>query len=209
MGKNDDGLPTLGEAWQMLGQRLGLSVQQPDEHTVHAEGTVRGRRVVADITSHQPKMKAFLMQFRPPQRQRKERITWNSSLTVSCANPGGLTGFVESVVDIKDPRWDPRNFDPLHCRVVRGEPAALADRVLTPSVRERLMQWVTDARVEVRADHLFLGGEKSTRLDGGYIAGTAMHMYVGSPPPAPERALAGPPWWIDLMCDMADALDAA
>jgi len=92
--------------------------------------------------------------------------------------------------------------------VVRGSPPPLAQRVLIPSVHQRLVQWITDVRVEVRADHVFLGGEQSTSLDGGYIAGTPIHMFVGAPLPAPERALVGPPWWIDVMCDMADALDA-
>jgi hypothetical protein len=39
------------------------------------------------------------------------------------------------------------------------------------------------------------------------VAGSVIHQYQGSPLPWPERALAGPPWWIDLLCDLADTLD--
>ena len=50
----------------------------------------------------------------------------------------------------------------------------------------------------------------ATALPGSganYVAGSVIHHYQGAPPPWPERALVGPPWWIDLLCDLADAVD--
>jgi hypothetical protein len=206
--RQDDGEPTLGQAWQTLGQRLGLSVDSSDPRAVHAEGVVCGRRVVVDISSKQRGSEFFAAFKKPGRGGNRAYLNWSSSLSVACTNPRGLTGSVESIVDITDPSWKPGNFDPLHCRVVRASTPELAAVVLTPSVRDRLMQWVTDARFEVQSDRVVLAEDARSRLDSGYVAGSIVHRFVGSPPPWPERALIGPQWWVDLLVDVADALDA-
>jgi hypothetical protein len=57
---------------------------------------------------------------------------------------------------------------------------------------------------EIRIDH------HDTAVPGSganYVAGSFIHQYQGPPPPWPDRAIAGPPWWIDLLYDLADTLD--
>lgn len=205
--RRDDGKPTLVEAWQMLGQRLGLDVSVEGDRSVSAAGLVRGRQVTVDIEGRQ-RGTELLRSFATTNRKRVHE-RWRSELSVACANPAGLTGNVESFVDVRDPKWDPRNHDPSQCRVVRGVPEPLGERALTPSVHERLAGLWDDARIEVTSDRVRLVSVKKASLEGGWFVGIPFHVsYPNAPQPWPERALAGPPWWIDLLCDIADALDA-
>lgn len=202
-----EGEPTLAQAWQMLGGELGLAVEERGERSVRAVGTVRGRAVEVDIEGTTTGG-GFLMQFRPVQRQRKARQRWHTSLTVGCVNPRGLTGRLRSFVDIQHPDWDPRNFDPTHCRVVDAEPHELAAVVLTDDVRARLASVWGDVEIAVAADHVGVRAEAGTSMEGGFVAGSVIHHPPSGPTlPWPERALAGPRWWVHLLCDVADSLD--
>jgi hypothetical protein len=72
------------------------------------------------------------------------------------------------------------------------------------------MSIVADIVIQVLPDEIRIDHE-DTAIPGGaasYVAGSPIHHYQGTAPPWPERALVGPPWWIDLLCDLADALDA-
>lgn len=203
--------PTLAEAWGMLGPRLGLDVESPADDRVRATGTVRGRTITVEISGRgsDQGLRGFLREFRPPQRQGRARQSWHTLVHVSCVNPDGLAGSIESVVDVTDPAWDPRNFDPRAGRVVRSDPVDLRERVVTPSVHERLMDIVPDVRFEVDANSLRLDDTSSTSKDSSFVAASPIHGPRGPVVPWPERALVGPPWWIELMCDMADAVDGS
>ena len=190
----------------MLGQRLALDVAVEDDTTVRATGTIRGRQVSVDIAGRQ-RGSELLRSFATTNRKRVHE-RWRSELAVACANPARLTGTVESFVVINDPAWNPRNFDSSHCRVVRGMPAVIGERVLTPSVHERLAGLQDDLRIEVSATSVRLASERKASLEGGWFVGIPFHVnYPNAPQPWPERALAGPPWWIELLVDIAEALD--
>jgi hypothetical protein len=207
--KREPDKPTLAEAWGMLGPRLGLNVESSGKDRVLATGVVRGRTVAVEISGQgsDQGLRGFLREFRPPQRQGRARESWHTRVRVSCANPEGLVGWIESVVDVTDPAWDPRNYDPRAGRVVRSDPADLRARVVTPSVYERLMDIVPDVRFELDADSLCLDDTSSTSKGSGFVAASPIHGPRGPVVPWPERALVGPPWWIELMCDLADAVD--
>ncbi len=206
----EEGKPTLVEAWRLLEPRLGFAVTVDGDRAVRATGTVRGRQVSVDIEGRQ-RGSELLRSFADASRKRRNRVheLWWSELAVGCTNPAGLTGTVESFVDIEDPAWNPRNFDSSHCRVVRGVPASLGDRALTPSARERLAGLQDDVRIEVTPTSVRLASENKASLQGGWFVGIPFHVnYPNAPQPWPERAVAGPPWWIDLLVDLAEALDA-
>ena len=207
--KREPDEPTLAEVWEMLGPRLGLNVERSGDDRVQATGTVRGRTVTVEISGRgsDQGLRGFLREFRPPQRQGRARESWHTQVRVSCANPEGLAGSIESVVDVTDPAWNPRDFDPRAGRVVRSDPADLRDRVVTPSVYERLMDIVPDVRFALDADSLYLDDTSGTSKGGGFVAASPIHGPRGPVVPWPERALVGPPWWIKLMCDLADAVD--
>lgn len=40
-------------------------------------------------------------------------------LSVSCENPAGVTGTIESAVDVRDPAWKPGQYDQRNGRKVR------------------------------------------------------------------------------------------
>jgi hypothetical protein len=207
--KREPDEPTLAEAWAMLGQRLGLSIEPTGDDHVRATGTVRGRTVTVEIggSASDEGLRGFLREFRPAQRQGRARESWDTQVRVSCENPEGLVGWIESVVDVTDPAWNPRDFDPRSGRVVRTEPVDLRERVVTPSVYERLMDIVPDIRFELDTDSLRLDDTSGTSKGGGFVAASPIHLPRGPVVPWPDRALIGPPWWIDLMCDLADAVD--
>lgn len=208
--KREPDEPTLAEAWGMLGPRLGLNVEPDGDDRVRATGTVRGHTVTVEISgsASDEGLRGFLREFRPAQRQGRARESWHTQVHVSCVNPEGLAGWIESAVDATDPAWDPRNFDPRAGRVVRSDPVELRERVVTPSVHERLMDIVPDVRFELDADSLSLDDTSSTSKGGSFVAASPIHLPRGPVVPWPERALVGPPWWIELMCDLADAVDA-
>ena len=207
--KREPDEPTLAEAWEMLGPRLGLNVEPSGDDRVRATGTSRGHTVTVEISGRgsDEGLRGFLREFRPAQRQGRARESWHTHVRVSCANPEGLVGWIESVVDVTDPAWDPRNFDPRAGRVVRSDPVGLRERVVTPSVYERLMDIVPDIRFELDADSLSLDDTSSTSKGGSFVAASPIHLPRGPVVPWPERALVAPPWWIELMCDLADAVD--
>ena len=207
--KREPGEPTLTEAWGMLGPRLGLNVESSGDDHVRVTGAVRGRHVTVEISGRASDdgLRGFLREFRPAQRQGRARESWQTQLRVSCVNPDGLVGWIESVVDVTDPAWDPRNFDPRAGRVVRSDPVTLRERVVTPGVYERLMDIVGDIRFELDADSLRLDDTSPTSKGGGFVAASPIHSPRGPVVPWPERALVGPPWWIELICDMADVVD--
>lgn len=47
--KDNDGEPTLAQAWAMLGGRLGLVVEERGERSMRAHGNIRGRVVTVEI----------------------------------------------------------------------------------------------------------------------------------------------------------------
>jgi hypothetical protein len=211
MGRtNDDDQPTLAEAWAMLGERLGLTIEARRDDSIRASGQVRGRDVVVDIERKAARSEGWRVLFSVNTiSSRNRRDEWHTMLSVSCANPSGMTGTIESVVDTNDPAWNPREYDPRNGRSVTTDPPALAATVLTPDIRERLMNVLGDPTIHVDAAAIRIDDHSTSKPDGGasYIAGSLIHHYQGSPPPLPERAVAGPPWWIDLLCDIADTLD--
>lgn len=205
-GGRDDGEPTLDEAWRMLEERIGLTVHRADEWGVDADGTVRGRPVTVRIAGRR-RGSEFLASFATTNRRRVHEV-WATDMAVGCGNPRGVTGTLVSFVDTDDPAWQPGKWDPSAGRVVRTDPPELADLVLTDSVRERLMDRIGDHTIRIETGAVRLAAEQKASKDGGWFVGVPIHVeYPGAPLPWPERALAGPPWWIDLLCDIADGLD--
>ncbi len=208
--KRDHHEPTLAQAWTMLGQRLGLSVEERGERSVRAHGSVRGRTVTVEIegdTGRSEFARFFFGLNTLSSRNRREK--WHTVLAVTCANPGGVTGTIESAVDVRDPAWRPGHYDPRNGRKVLTDPTALAGRVLTADTQERLMSITDDVQIVVEPTLIRLE-HRNTAIPGtgaNYVAGSIIHHYQGAPPPWPERAVVGPVWWIDLLCDLADALD--
>ncbi|MDO8362632.1 MAG: hypothetical protein Q7V88_07030 [Actinomycetota bacterium] len=211
MARNDhDGEPTLAQAWAMLGSRLGLAEEVRGERSIRAHGVVRGRPVAVEIEGDTggTGFARFLFGLNTiSSRNRREK--WHTTLTVGCVNPSGATGIIESAVDVRDPAWTPGAYDPRNGRSVRSDPPTLAARVLTADTHERLMSIMADVRIDVQPTSIRID-HHGTALPGpgaNYVAGSLIHHFQGPPPPWPERALAGPPWWIDLLCELADTLD--
>lgn len=208
--KDNDGEPTLAQAWAMLGGRLGLVVEERGERSMRAHGNIRGRVVTVEIEGDAvgKGFARFLFGVNTiSSRNRREK--WHTVLTVGCANPHGITGAIQSAVDVHDPAWNPREYNPRNGRSVRSDPPELANRVLTAETYERLMSVTDDVLVHVLPTAICID-HHATALPGSganYVAGSVIHHYQGAPPPWPERALVGPPWWIDLLCDLADAVD--
>ena len=210
MGKKSDDGPAVGQAWGMIGGRLGLSVEERSERSIRATGTVRGRSITVDIDGDPARSEGWRHLFGVntiSSRNRREK--WHTVLSVGCTNPSGVTGVIESAVDVRDPAWNPREYNPRNGRKVTADPSSLADRILTPETHESLMSISDDLKIQVQSAALVIDDE-STALPGsqtGYVAASFLHHYQGDPPPWPDRAVIGPPWWIDLLCDLADALD--
>jgi hypothetical protein len=203
----DDGEPTLVEAWQALAARHGLAVDVTDEQSIRAGGTYRGRTLAVDIHRDRKPTEPF-HGLASRRRRGHMRQHWVTEVTVSCTNPAGSVGALQTFTDIRDPSWDPRNFDPAHCRIVRTEPASLADRVFTSSIHERLAGMRYDHQIHVEPTRIRLFSNDTAAGENGYFIASPIHSeYPGSPPPWPERALVGPSWWFDLLCDIADAID--
>jgi hypothetical protein len=206
--------PTLHEAWAMLGERMGLVVEETGKRSVRAHGQVRGRAVNVEIDgggsgAGREFARSFFGVNTFGSRNRREK--WHTVLSVGCANPAGATGTITSAVDTDDPAWDPRAYDPRNGRHVVAQPPGLAERAVTPEVRDRLMSIIAEVTIEVQAHEVRLD-HRNTAIPGkgaNYVAGSVAHHYQGTAPPWPERALVGPPWWIDLLCDIADGIDGA
>jgi hypothetical protein len=208
--KRDGDEPSLEDAWTMLAERFDLTVESGGDRSVRVQGRVRDRAVVVEIdgSGGRSEFGRFLFGLNTiSSRNRREK--WHTVLSVGCANPSGATGTIMSAVDVRDPAWNPREYDPRNGRTVTTDPTSLAVRVLTPETHEKLMSIVDDLRIdvlprEIRIDH------HDTAIPGSganYVAGSFVHQYQGPPQPWPDRAIVGPPWWIDLLCDLADTLD--
>ena len=208
--KDNNSEPNLGQAWALLGARLGLTVEELGERSIRAHGNVRGRAVTVEIdgAGAGSGLGRFLFGLNTiSSRNRREK--WHTVLSVGCVNPSGVTGMIESAVDVRDPAWKPGQYNPRNGRNVRTDPPTLADRVLTAETQELLMSIAADLKIVVNANDIRIADD-NTALPGvgaNYVAGSVIHHYQGDPPPWPERAIAGPPWWIDLLCDLADTLD--
>lgn len=210
--KHTDDEPTLAEAWATLGQRLGLTVEERGERSIRAHGTVRGRAVEVDIEGEAARSEfgRFLAGLNTiSSRNRREK--WRTVVTVGVTNPARVTGSVTSAVDVNDPAWNPREYNPRNGRQVVADPPSLAERVLTAESHELLMSIMDEIRVEVQPTFVRID-DSNTAIPGSganYVAGSFLHHYQGSVQPWPERALVGPPWWLNLLCDLADTLDRA
>src|SRR5262245_23630654 len=106
--KRERGEPTLAQAWGLLGTRLGMNVEPSGGDRVRATAAVRGRTVTIEISGRgsDQRLGGFLREFRPPQRQGRARESWHTQVRVSCTNPEGFVGWIESVVDVTDPAWN-------------------------------------------------------------------------------------------------------
>ena len=199
-------LPDLGEAWGIIGRELGLGVTVRGERSVRAEGVVRGRPVVVDIDVNK-KGSDFIRMF-TDQRRNRLHERWTTLLSVGCSNPRGVAGKIASLIDVESPDWDPRDSDGRKGRVVRADPADLIDVATTPAVRDRLanLSWIS-VEIEVGAGEVAIREQQRRARDAGYIGGSIIHFPPGPVDPTPRRAVSGPPWWIDLLCDIADAVD--
>jgi hypothetical protein len=201
---------SLVEAWQALGERYGLDVTSSNSESVVATGVVRGRPIRVDIHRNRKASEPF-QGLAEKRRRMKMRHHWSTELTVACANPYGLQGAVQSFVDIRDPAWKPLDADPSRWRIVRTEPASLAGHVLDASIHARLQGLNGDQQIFIEPTQIRLTvDDTSEQVDNGYFTGSPLHVEYPGPWPATfsERALVGPPWWFDLLCDIAEAVDA-
>ena len=206
MGR-DPGEPSLVEALQMLASQLGAQVEVRGERSIRAIGTVHGRGFVVDIDGDR-KGSDLLKSFAQNPRGSRAHIVWRTEIAVGAANPAGLTGVLASFVDVRDPNWNPRIFDPAHCRVVGTDPVELASRILTPSIHHQLMSVLGDVRIGIEPGAVRIVEEQKTDQHGGFVAGSFVHIRPGPIVPWPDRALVGPPWWLLLLAEIAVAVDA-
>jgi len=201
---------TLDEAWALVAARTGLELAVAQGDEIVATGSMRGRDVDVRIATGdrgRDIVAQTLMSARDAgQRKPKARSRWASELSVSCRNPARLIGTITSAVDVTSADWDPRHFDPAAGRTVVAEPALLSP-LLTESIRTRLMSILADVCIEIGGDRVRLATERTATREAGFIGGCVLHHYVGPVQPMPDRAIAGPIWWIELLCDLADAID--
>lgn len=211
MGRKErEHVPTLAEAWGHLGAQWGMQVTAARDDSIEAHGTIRGRGVSVMVERKKAVSEGWRFLFGVNTiSSRGRRDTWRTVLAVRCVNPSGLTGRIVSAVDVNDPAWIPGQYDPRAGRHVRSDPPDLLGRVLDANTHERLMSIMDDITVHINADTVVIDEEGTSLPDGGssYVAGSFLHHYQGSPPPMPDRAVAGPPWWVDLVCDIADTID--
>jgi hypothetical protein len=204
-GRDDDGRPPLPELWRTIAPSYAAIVDERGEESVMVTGTARGRTFEVDIESRRKRLEALHRIGQGP-REKAVYRTWRSSLAVSCANPHRLQGTLKAFVDVRDPSWDPRNFDPANGRRIVVEPPELASRLAPPSVQERLMQVRDDVTIVVDGGLVRIDDEQKAKVEIGYFGGCVFHQRPG--PVGPDRFVSAPPWWIDLLCDIADSVDA-
>ena len=208
-GAHDDTM-SLVEAWQALGDRYGLDVTSSNPEAIVATGVIRGRPIRVDIHRNRKASEPF-QGMAEKRRRMKMRHHWTTEVTVACANPRGLQGAVQTFVDIRDPAWKPLDVDRSRCRIVRTDPSWLASQVLDASIHARLHGMTGDHQILVEPTQIRLTvDDTSQQVENGYFTGSPLHVEYPGPWPATfrERALVGPPWWFDLLCDIADAVDA-
>lgn len=210
MGRRDEHEPTLAEAWGMLSAQLGVQVETADDDSVRVSGTVRGRPLLLTIERQAARSEGWRFLFGVNSvSSRNRRDQWHTMLAVGCTNPSGLSGSIRSAIDLEDPAWQPGRYDPRAGRHVRSDPPELLQRVLDADTHERLMSISDDLSVHVTPNAVVIDEHSTSLPDKGarYVAGSFVHHFQGSPPPMPQRAIIGPPWWITLLCDIADAVD--
>ena len=194
----------------MLGQQLGLTIEKRGERSIRATGVERGRGLTVEIEckAERSEFWRFLASVSTIS-SRNRREEWHTAIAVACVNPSGATDSIASAVDVNDPAWNPRECNPRNGRRVVADPPALGQRALTADTHERLMSIMDDVRIDVHPTTIVIDDRSTARPGSGanYVAGSLLHHYQGSPPPWPQRAIAGPPWWIDLLCEIADTLD--
>lgn len=204
--KGGDDMPPLEEVWQTLAPQYAAAVQVRGEESVQVTGAVRGRGLLVDIESRKQTMEGW-HRIGTGKRAQQVYRTWTSDLAVSCVNPHGLQGTITSFQDVNDPAWDPRGFDPSQCRKVVTDPPTLAAQLLTPSIHAQLMRPWDDLTIIVDATAVRLYSEQQANVDLGYFGGCPFHRHPDGGT-MEHRFLVGPPWWIDLLCEIADAVDA-
>ena len=86
--KDDDGAPTLAEAWATIGEQYGLAVEETGKRSIRAHGAIRGRAINVEIEG-EPARGEFARFFfglnTLSSRNRREK--WQTRLTVGCTNP--------------------------------------------------------------------------------------------------------------------------
>lgn len=204
--KRGDDKPALDEVWQTLAPQYAATVEVRGPESVRVTGSVRGRGLLVDIESRKRALEE-LHRIGTGRRAQQAYRMWTSDLAVSCANPHGLQGTLTSFQDINDPAWDPRGFDPSQCRKVVTDPPALAAQIVTPSIHDKLLRPWDDFTIHVDATAVRLYTQKQANLDLGYFGGCPFHVHPDGGT-MEHRFLVGPPWWVDLLCEIADAVDA-
>jgi hypothetical protein len=205
-GYPDKDEPTLADTWAAIGHQLGLAVSA-DEHRVDAIGTVRGRQVAVAIAGRDRPWRIFAGDTSP--MRKTIHMYWSSSLRVSCRVPAHLEGYVEFVTPSDFPGWTPNG--PLNQgRTVNASPAHLSD-VLPESARSWLFDRFSDLRIDVQPDAVvFDVADKGATRRGGWFVGVPMHThYPGTGYEWPQRAIVGPVWWVNMLCDIADSVERA
>ena len=109
-----------------------MSVEERGERSIRAHGTVRGRTITAEVDggSARSEFGRFFFGLNTlSSRNRREK--WHTMLSVSCGNPAGVTGTIESAVDVSDPAWKPGQGPRrlLDAEVVLAEGGHAADRI--------------------------------------------------------------------------------
>ncbi|MCB0954724.1 MAG: hypothetical protein KDB06_01570 [Ilumatobacter sp.] len=200
---------TLAGAWQLLAPQLGAQLEVRGERSILATGVVRGRGWSLQIEGR-PLGNAFLRELRSGPNRNKAYDEWTSELAVACANPRGLMGLLRSSQDPNDPNWRPGEYDPRRGRKVVSNPPELAAAALTPELHQVLLDLWRDVDIAIEPAAVRLGEVSKARASrGGFMGGSVLHHAPNMVRPMPERAIAGPPWWIDLVCRIADAVDGA
>ena len=203
--KRDPGEPTLVEAWQMLAPELQASVEARGPESVLVRGTTRGRPFVVDISSA-GKWNEALVEMNAAPRRRQPYRDWHAEMVVSCHNPRGLQGTIRAFTVANSPSWRPGAATPENGRAVVSDNPALGE-LLVPLVHDRLMGLWPDVTLVVDAGSVRVLHDDKSRKDLGFLIGSLIHQPVGPPVPWPERALVGPRWWLQMLCEMADRLD--
>jgi len=194
----------------MLGDRLGLTIDVRGDRSIRADGSVRGRRIVVEIDGTRDRggfARNFFGINTISSRNRREK--WHTMAAVGITGESAMTGEIHSAVDVRDPAWNPREYNPRNGRKVWSEPTQLAQRLLTAETHESLMSISDDVQIRVEPNAIRIVDDSTAIPDSGpnYVAGSLIHHFTGPIPPWPERALIGPTWWIDLLCDLADSAE--
>ncbi len=199
----------LDDAWRTLAPELGGAVEVRSARSVHVVGRRRGRTFEADVDADGLGPTDVLrMAFGETKRKRQAYRQWRTSLSVSCAAAAERRGTLRSYVDVRDPAWNPRVYDPNAGRAILTDPPTLAAHVLTPAIRAKLLEIAVDVDITIHPDAVRIEHHTKVPQESGFLAGSVIHAYPGPVQRMPASAVAGPPWWIDLLCDIAELAEA-